>query len=195
MSLTLQISDQSYMQGDQPFIENGEIVDDKKGVIGSGDLLFVTLRGTNETNSTLLEESKVSLGINNFNFKFPVPIERQQFGKLWARAFFKEDLDIVLNGGISDVDTVANVTINSGELPDSGHCLIDNEVCIFTKITDTSIALDRALYGTEAVSHLNGAAVGFTVSNQTCVNNYDIEFENQEGDLFRFRNFRFRGQN
>jgi hypothetical protein len=182
------------MQGDQPFIEDGQITDDKKGVIGSGDLLFATLRGTNETNSTLLEESKVELGSNNFDFKFPVPIERQQFGKLWCRAFFKEDLDIVLDGGISDSDTVANVTVNSGELPDSGHCLINDEICIFTKITATSIAIDRAVFNTEAVSHLTGAAVGFAISNQSCVNNYDIEFETQEGDLFRFRNFRFRGQ-
>ncbi len=193
MSLTLTTPELSFMTGDRPFIK-GQIIDSEKGVIGTRDLLFATIRGTNETNATLLKESKVDLKTSSFEFKFPEPQDRQQFGKVWVRGFYKEAIDAVSDGLISDVATEADLIVNSGEIPEFGNVLIESEVCKFTKLTPTKISLDRAQYETKQVQHESGTAVGFSVSDETCINDRPIEFENQEGDLFRFQKRRRRGE-
>jgi len=185
MSLSLVISELSFMTGDQPYIKAAQISDDKLGFIGSNELLFATIRGTQERNYILLEESKVELNSDSFDFKFPEPVEPYQYGKIWVRGYWKESIVTTLDGDITENALEADLTVSSGSIPESGHILINDEVCSFTRISSTKISIQRGQFKTSAVSHTNGDSVGFSISNETCINSQNIRFENQEGDLFR----------
>lgn len=193
MAITLILDPQIYMVGDRPLVE-GKIIDQNGVFLGLNDLIFSTLRGTNDSNSTLLVESKTENLPGSFKFQFVDVLNRHQFGNLWSRAFFKEAIIATLTSGIDSVVTTANITVSTGSIPNKGWIVIENEACTFTKLTDTSITIARGKFESKAASHASGVTVGFSISAETCINPQQIEIETEERELFRFQNIRFRGE-
>jgi len=163
--------------GDKPQILG--TIKDGTDLVGNDQIAILTIRSLNSADKTILAESAVSVNSLDWSFVWPAAFTEQvgDRGQLLISVLPRLSGTFVLNGLISTGVLSADLTISDGgEIPSSGWCLIEDEVCAFTRVDSDTISLTtRGVFETTDVGHADGVAVIISEAKNTLESPYPID--------------------
>jgi hypothetical protein len=178
MSYRITVDQTRIRRLDKPAI-TGQITDRAGIAQGLSQLAFCTF-GLIKTSTNEPSEAAAEVLATSFRYQYPDPISQLGPALVYVRIFPKvQGLAAVLAApGIGPADTVLDLTVATGQIPDQGWARIGLEVFGFLKTGPAQITIDtfgRGQYETQPASHTAGDEVAIAAGRITAENTARID--------------------